>query len=134
MKPPFLVIRPGKAFWVEPRPPEDATAILRAFADGCYLGTWWYDSSGGVWTVVEAKLKNRPSLLDRALQRAVAVELRFGPRAEADVAEALARIDEVLRSDNDFCDDLDTPAVEIRTQFARVRTTPELVAAASRLK
>ena len=95
INPPFLVIRPGKAFWVETRPPHDATATLRAFADGCYSGTWWYDSTGGVWTVVEATLKKRASLLDRGLQRPVAVELRFGPRAEGDLAEALARIREV---------------------------------------
>jgi hypothetical protein len=134
MNPPFLVIRPSKAFWVETRPPQDATATLHAFADGCYSGTWWYDSMGGLWTVVEAKLKKRPSLLDRGLQRRVAVELRFGPRAEGDLAEALTRIGEVLRSDNEFCDDLKTPAVEIWAQFESARTTADLVAVASRLE
>jgi hypothetical protein len=134
MDPPFLVIRPGKAFWVETRPPHDATATPRAFADGCYSGTWWYDSTGGVWTVVEATLKNRPSLLDRGLQRPVAVELRFGPRAEGDPAEALARIREVLRSDNEFCDDFKTPAEEIWGPFESALTTADLVAVVSRLK
>jgi hypothetical protein len=134
MNPPFLVIRPGKAFWVETRPPQDATATLRAFADGCYSGTWWYDSTGGVWNVVEAELKKRPSLFDRGLQRPVAVELRFGPRAEGDLAEALARISEVLRSDNEFCDDLKTPAVEIWAQFESARTTADLIAVASGLE
>lgn len=134
MNPPFLVIRPGKAFWVETRPPQHATATLRAFADGCYSSTWWYDSTGGVWSVVEAKLKEHPSLLDRALQRPVAVELRFGPRAEGDLAEALARISEVLSSDNEFCDDFKTPAAEIRTQFEGARTTADLVTVASRLE
>jgi hypothetical protein len=134
MNPPFLVIRPGKAFWVETRPPQDATATLRAFADGCYVGTWWYDSTAGAWTVVEAKLKKRPSLLDRGLQRPVAVELRFGPRLEGDLAEALARIGEVLRSDNEFCDDFKTPAVEVLAQFESARTTADLAAVASRLE
>lgn len=134
MKPPFLVIRPGKAFWVETRPPQNATATLGAFADGCYSGTQWYDSTGGVWTVVEATLKKRPSLFDRALERPVAVELRFGPRAEGDLAEALARIHEVLRSDNEFCDDLKTPAADIWNRFESARTTAELVAVASRLE
>jgi hypothetical protein len=134
MNPPFLVIRPGKAFWVETRPPQEATATLRAFADGCYSGTWWYDSTGGVWTVVEDKLKKRPSLLDRGLQRPVVVELHFGPRREGDLAEALARIGEVLRSDNEFCDSLKTPAAEIWAQFESAHTTADLVAMASRLE
>lgn len=134
MTPPFLVIRPGKAFWVEIRPPQDATATLQAFADGCYSGTSWYDSTGGVWTVVEARLKEHPSLLDRALQRPVAVELCFGPRAEGDVAEALTRIGEVLRSDNEFCDALKTPAAQIWAQFERARTTADLIALTSHLE
>ena len=134
MNPPFLVIRPRKAFWVEIRSPQDATATLQAFADGCYSGTWWYDSTGGVWTVVEAKLKKRPSLLDRGLPRPVAVELDFGPRAEGDLPEALARISDVLRSANEFCDALKTPVVEIWAQFETARSTADLVAVASRLE
>jgi len=133
MNPPFLVVRPGKAFWVETRPPQDATATLRAFADGCYSGTWWYDSSGGVWTVVEAKLRKRPSILDRGLQRPVAVELCFGPRADADLPEALARLSGIL-SDDEFCDSLKTPAVEVWAQFESARTTADLLAVASRLE
>ena len=134
MTPPFLVIRPGKAFWVETRPPQAATATLRAFADGCYSGTSWYDSTGGVSTVAEAHLKERPSLLDRALQRPVTVELCFGPRAEADVSEALTRIGEVLRSDNEFCDALKAPATHVWAQFERARTTADLIALTSRLE
>ena len=134
MNPPFLVIRPGQAFWVENRPPHHATATLAAFHDGCYSGTKWYDSTGGVWTVVKASLKNRPSLLDRWLQRAVAVELRFGPREEGDLAEALHRIGDVVRSGNEFCDSLKTPAEQILTQFESARTTAELARVASRLE
>ena len=134
MNPPFLVIRPGQAFWLEIRPPHEATATPGAFADGCYSGTWWYDSSGGVWSVVNARLKERPSLLDRWLQRPVAVELRFGPRAEGNLKEALNRIGDVIRSDNDFCDSLKTPAEQILASFESARTTAELVAVASRLE
>ena len=64
MNPPFLVIRRGKAFWVEPRHPEDARATLGAFAEGCYADTQSYDASGGVWTVLEATLRSAPSLLN----------------------------------------------------------------------
>ena len=134
MNAPFLIIRPGKAFWVETRSPGEATATLRAFAEGCYSNTWWYDSTGGVWTVVEAKLKRRPSLLDRGLHRPVGVELRFGPRAEGDLASALIRLGEVLRSGNEFCEHLKAPAAQIRAQFERARTTADLVAVASRLE
>jgi hypothetical protein len=87
-----------------------------------------------LWTVVEARLKKRPSLLDRGLQRPVAMELPFGPRAAGDLAEALTRIGEVLGSDNEFCDELKTPAVEVRAQFECARTTADPVAVANRLE
>jgi hypothetical protein len=134
MNPPFLVIRPGQAFWVETQRPQDARATLSAFADGCYAGTWWYDATGGVWTVADARLKKPPSLLDRVLQRSVGVELAFGPRAEGDLAEALNRIGEVLRSDNGFCDELKIPLLEVRALFERARTTAELAAVARRIE
>ena len=134
MNPPFLVIRPARAFWVETCPARDATATLGAFSDGCYAGTWWYDSSGGVRTVLEARLRKHPSFLDRALDRSVAVELRFGPRAQGDLPEAVVRLQEVLHSDNEFCEHLKTPAAEILAQFADARTIADLIAVASRLK
>jgi len=134
MNPPVLVIRPGKAFWVETRPPQAATATPRAFADGCYSDTWWYDSAGGVWAVVGAKLRKRPSLLDRVLERPVGVELLLEARGKGDLAEALDRIRAVLRSDNEFCDDFKTPLSDIQAQFEKARTTADLVAVASRLE
>lgn len=117
---------------METRSPHDTTATPRAFADGCYSGTWWYDTTGGVWTVAEATLKQRPSLLERWLQRPVAVQLRFGPRAEGDLTEALNRIREVMRSDNEFCDSLKTPPDQILTQLQSARSTADLGAIASR--
>jgi hypothetical protein len=134
MSPPFLVIRPGQAFWVEAHAPQDATATPGAFADGCYDGTWWYDATGGVWTVVEATLKVPPSLLERGLQRPVAVDLRFGSRAEADLPEALARLRDVLTSDNGFCDALKMPAARMQAEFERARATSELASIASRFE
>ena len=133
MNPPFLVIQPGKAFWVEHGRPQDARATPCAFAEGCYAGTRWYDATGGVWSVVEATLRNAPSLLHRALQRPVPVVLRFGPRGEADVTDALGELDEVLGSDSEFCDSLNSSAAEVRAQFGHARTIAELIATASRL-
>ena len=134
MSPPFLVIRPARAFWIERRPPLNATATPHAFADGCYSRTRWYDSAGGAWTVTSARVKRRPSLFDRALQRPVAVELDFGPREEADVAEALTRLREVLRNDNEFCDDFRMSIADISAQFESAHTPADLIAVASRLK
>ena len=131
MKPPFLVIRPGKAFWVERGAQQDARATPGAFAEGCYCDTWWYDATGGVWSVVEAALRKAPSLLDRALQRPVSVVFRFGARGEGNLAAALAQLHEVLRS-GEFCESLKSSAAEVRAQFDRVRTTAELVDVASR--
>jgi hypothetical protein len=133
MRPPFLVIRPGKAFWVESRPPQDARATPGAFAEGCYVDTRWYDATGGVWRVVGATLRTAPSLLDRALQRPVSVALRFAPRQEGNVADARTQLSEVLRSDNEFCDSLKNPAADIRAKFDSARTIADLLAVASRL-
>ena len=134
MNAPFLVIRPGKAFWVEHRAPQSARATPGAFAEGCYADTRWYDATGGVWSVVEATLREAPSLLDRALQRPVPVVLRFGPRGEGDVADALTQLHEVLRDDNEFCESLKSSAAEVRAQFGRARTIAELMDVASRLE
>jgi hypothetical protein len=118
---------------VETCTPQDCAATLQALREGCYSGAWCYDSTGGEWPVIEATLKKHPSLLERALPwRRVAVELHLGPRAEADLAEVLSRIGEVLRSENDFCERLKTPTAEIPAQFNHARTTADLIAIASR--
>jgi hypothetical protein len=137
LNPPYLVVRPGQSFWVETRSPEDCTATLQAFQDGCYTGAWCYDAMGGQWPVVEARLKTRPSFLDRVMPgRRVPVELRIGPRAEVDMADALRRIREVLNSDNEFCEYLNsrTPVTEVLAQFEGARTTADLIAVANRLE
>ena len=92
MNPAFLVVRPGKAFGVEPQSPQEVRATVGAIVEGCYIDTRWYDANGGVWSVVEATLSKPASLLDRALQRPVPVALRFGPRAESELADALSRL------------------------------------------
>jgi hypothetical protein len=79
-------------------------------------------------------LRKAPSLLDRALQRPVPVILRFGPRGEGDVADALAQLHEVLQGDNEFCESLRSSAAEVRTQFGHARTIAELVNVARRLE
>ena len=92
---------------------------------------------GGQWPVVEARLKTRPSFLDRVMPgRRVPVELRIGPRAEVDMADALRRIREVLNSDNEFCEYLNsrTPVTEVLAQFEGARTTADLIAVANRLE
>jgi len=133
LQPPFLVVRPGQSIWVETRAPRDCATTLQAFQSGCLSETWWYDAAGGAWPVVEAKLKDRPSLVDRVLPwRRVAVELHFGPRAEANVSEVLSRIGEVLHSDNEFCAHLKTSMADIWAQFSNARTTADLIAVANR--
>ena len=66
----------------------------------------------------------------------VPVELRIGPRAEVDIADALRRIREVLNSDNEFCEYLNsrTPVTEVLAQFEGARTTADLIAVANRLE
>jgi hypothetical protein len=130
---PFLVVRPGEAFWVESCQPDDCSATLQAFRDGSFTGAWCYDATGGEWPIRDACLKRRPSLFDRAFPwKRVPVKLRVGPRAEIDLSTVIARIADVLRSGNAFCEDLRTPPSQILRQFERVRTPADVIDLARR--
>ena len=52
------------------------------------------------------------------------------------MADALRRIREVLNSDNEFCEYLNsrTPVTEVLAQFEGARTTADLIAVANRLE
>ena len=133
LRPPFLIVRQGQSFWVEAHAPEHCSATLQAFRDGCYSGAWCYDATGGEWPIINATLKERPTLLQRSFPwKRVAVELHLGLRVEADLAAAISRIAEVLRSDNEFCQGLRTPPAEVLRQFESARTTADLIQIARR--
>jgi hypothetical protein len=129
LNPPYLVVRPALSFWVESRPPTDCSATLQAFEDRCFSHAWCYDAAGRAWRVVEARLKRPPTLVERVLPwRRVPVELRVEPRAEGGFAEALALIREILESDNDFREFLETPPAELLACVSGARNTADLIA------
>lgn len=128
MKPPFLIVREGTSFWVETGSAEGCSATLQAVREGCFREAWCYDASGGVWPIVEATLKQRPTFAQRLLPwKRLAVDLRLGPRTETDVAIVVSHLARILRSDSGFCESLQAPAADVLRDFESARTPADLI-------
>jgi hypothetical protein len=133
LEPPFLVIRKGQSFWVETRAPEDCSATLQALRDGCFREAWCYDSTGGGWPILEAKLRSRPSFVQRVLPwKHVAVELQLGSRVNADLAALVSQLAVVLQSNNAFCESLRAAPADVLAQFQGARGPAEIIDIAHR--
>jgi hypothetical protein len=131
-EPPFLVVRTGRAFWVETGTPEHIVATLQGFREGCFREAWFFDSTGGGWPILEATLKQRPSFIHQVLPwKRLAVELRLGSRMDMDLEAVVSQLAVILRSDNDFCESLRTPPAEVLARFQRARTPVDLITIAS---
>jgi hypothetical protein len=127
-EPPFLVIREGKSFWVESRPLNECSATLQAFREGCFRDACCYDATGGVWPILSAQLKERPSLAQRLLPwRRVAVQLRIGARSEADLKALLSQLAVVLQSEGEFCESLAVPPNQILQRLETARTPSDAI-------
>ena len=127
-RPPYLVLRDGKAFWVEDRPHGEITATLQAFEEGCFHEAWCYDASGNLWPILTATLKVEPSLSARLLAwRRVPVQLGFGTPTPIGVQELVSRLANVLRSDNEFCEYLPSPPMEILRRFEQALTPSDII-------
>jgi hypothetical protein len=130
-QPPYLVIREGKAFWVEERSLGETSATLQAFEEGCFHNAWCYDATGSLWPIVIATLKEPPSFLRRLLAwRRVPVQLQFGAPTHVDVPDIVARLAKVLRSDNEFCEYLPDPPTDILHRFAEAHTPSDIISVA----
>ena len=133
MNPPFLVIRPKHAFWVESRLPKNCTSTLQAFESGCFSETLWYDTTGGEWKVVEAKLGHPSSTRDRLVPwKKLAVVLRFAPRLDADLRKVLDSLRDVLHTGNEFCEYLNVPAPELWAQLRTASNVADVIAIVNR--
>ena len=127
-EPPFLIVRKGQSFWVETRAVDDCSATLQAFHEGCFGDAWCYDSTGGAWPILEARLKQPPSFVHRVLPwKRVAVELHLGARVNADLPRLVSELATVLRSGNEFCESLPAPPAEILARFERARAPAEII-------
>lgn len=94
---PYLVIREGKAFWVNARPVSETSATLQAFDEGCFREASVYDVTGRLWPIASASLKSRPSLWQRLLPwRRVPVALRLGPPTSVSIPEVVSWLTRVI--------------------------------------
>jgi hypothetical protein len=128
LQPPYLLIREGKAFWVESRPPSESSATLQAFEEGCFNDAWCYDATGSLWPIMSARLKRHPSFLQRVLPwRRVSVELQVGTPAHVDMAQVISRLAKVLQIDNEFCEYLPVSPMDILRRFETARTPGDII-------
>lgn len=127
-RPPYLVLREGKAFWVETRPLGETTATLQAFEEGCFHEACCYDASGSLWPVLTATLKGQPSLSGRLFAwRRVPVQLGVGAPTHVGVRDIISRLANVLRSDNEFCEYLPSPPTDILRRFEEALTPSDII-------
>lgn len=127
-EPPFLVIREGKSFWVENRPLNECSATLQAFRERCFRDACCYDTSGGLWPIVNAALKERLSLVQRLVPwRRIPVELHLGARSQADLRDVVSQLAVVLRSESGFNDSAAVPPKEILQRFEDARTPSDVI-------
>ena len=116
---PVLFIRPGVIFYV---PKEVSSCTLQAYEEGCYRDLCVYDSSGGLWGVLDAAPVSQLSWLYRLLPwRRFQVELQLSDRRDIEmravVAWLLGTLDCMLAS-NDLSD-------YINTRFWRTQVVEE---------
>lgn len=121
-------MRKGKSFWIENASPEDCSATLQAFQEGCFLEAACYDAAGGMWPIINVKLKQTPSLVQRLLPwRRVAVELHIGNRVVVDVKHVISQLAEVLHSDSTFNEFLAVSSKEALTRFQDAATHQDII-------
>ena len=127
--PPYLVIRDGVSFWVESRPLHQWSVTLHAFNQGCFQGACCYDADGGLWSIVKAEWRERPSLLNRLFPwRQAGVELRLGPCARVEIGNIVLRLAAILKSVSAFTEDaLAAPPDAIIERFEGALTPLEII-------
>jgi len=133
-RPPFLVLRPGIAFWVQDKPVEAAAATPQALAEGCYDGAACYDSTGGAWDILAAAYREpQPARWRQWLLRwqRHPVALRLGPRREVAPRDLLRALEDVLESGGAFAESLDQPAATLHARLRGARDSAELIALAA---
>ena len=106
---PVLFIKPGVIFYV---PEEMSSCTLQAYEEGCYRDLCIYDSSGGLWEVLDATPVRQVSRLYRLLAwRRFQVELRLSDRCDIEmhtvVEWLLGTLDGMLAS-NELSDYINT--------------------------
>ncbi|MFN9719800.1 MAG: hypothetical protein ACK58L_13960 [Planctomycetota bacterium] len=81
--PPYLVIRPGVSFWVDPRPLSRWTATSQALNEGCFRDVFIYEGRGDLWRVIDARFTQPISRAGSLLlwqQQTVQLELMRMPQ------------------------------------------------------
>jgi hypothetical protein len=114
--------------WSRSRRSSSSAATLQAFREGCFQHAACYDSTGGLWPIVEAVLTQRPSLAQRLLPwRTIRVEARLGSRSEVGLADIVSRLAEVLDARGAFIDTLRLPAQAVLRRLERAQTPSDVI-------
>jgi hypothetical protein len=127
-EPPFLVIRPGVAFWIERAPHSRVRATLQAYRDGCYDGADFIDGRGGAWPVVSASLREAPPPLAWATPaKLMRVKVRLGPRQDVQLGLVVSRLSRIVLSGSEFCDHIRIPPDSLVTLLEECASISEVI-------
>ena len=125
---PYLMLRPGQAFWVETGAPPCISATLqglRTLEDAACI-----DRDGGRWTVRSAHPARDIGVADRALPwRRIPVRLVLGPRHQTTLDAVRAELGEILQTHSEFTDHLHGSLESWQERIAAARTLQDLIAA-----
>jgi len=134
-EPPFLVLRPEQAFWVESRRGNDWPATFQFFLDGSFRDLHCYDAAGRHWAIADAHLSSEPSFLQRTLfsHREVAVRVAYAPPRLVETREIVSRVESVLLGQSDFNDFLGAPPGDVLERFRRAASAREIIEIAAEL-
>ncbi|MDH3223375.1 MAG: DUF1493 family protein [Gemmatimonadota bacterium] len=130
--PPFLVLRPSLAFWVERERHSLLRATPQAFREGCYEGAEFIDRGGGSWPVVGARLRDARSLWSwLSPAKPVRVKVTLGSRRQMSLAETISSLIGVLRSDSEWCAHLSLPPQELASRLERCESYSDVIEVAA---
>jgi hypothetical protein len=131
-QPPLLFVRPQLAFWVEPSWTGTSSATLQAFNEGCYQGTWCYDSAGFGWPIVRAAFARPPSFIERLLRwRRVPVRFSLGEPFPQPVSAVAAQLLAILTAHGDEYYGK-PPINDLKAALTNAQTPGALIQAAAR--
>ncbi len=106
---------------------------MSAFQDGVLEDAVCFDRSGSCWSVVEARLSGRPSLSDRIFPwRRVSVSIVYADPRPTRLDELKALLREVVDSENEFVDALETDVVVLRNEIDAAESFAKLLEVVNR--
>jgi hypothetical protein len=126
--PPYLLMREDVACWVETRPVYEWNVTPQSLSNGCFQDVWLYDANGDLWPIVDAKLGQRLTFVNRIMPwRQLPVNITFGTSLKAEVEDVLIKLSRIFELQNVFSENLDGDPKAMLESLRCARTPLELI-------